>query len=331
MKFVLRKGGGSPMNLFQLNLFVNTIHSGSMKVAADNFYISQSALSQNIKKLESELGCTLIDRTHSPLKPTLYGKIVLDRAERILFLANEIEEEIARRKRIDARTIRVGSFYPTLANSEMVYVANAHPDLNFKVTIDDEPAVLSGLIKGLYDFVFLSKSRSVPGFDSFELTREQLFVSLPNKPPFSDKDSIECNEITHLKVTVPTDLDGVSPWYYEFLDEIGMNWENVQESSSEEYFASMVDPNVIHFRSSLMTAPLTMLSEKRHLPIVEPEIWRSILVMYPTVKTDDLEPILKTLKRGVQAASAISVIPKLLQFSASSNLTIEESAKKNDE
>ena len=66
-----------------------------MKATADSFYISQSALSQNIKKLESELGCTLIDRTHSPLTPTTYGRIVLDRAERMLFLANEIEEELS--------------------------------------------------------------------------------------------------------------------------------------------------------------------------------------------------------------------------------------------
>ncbi|RDB60932.1 hypothetical protein C1878_12870 [Gordonibacter sp. 28C] len=319
------------MNLFQLNLFVNTIHSGSMKVAADNFYISQSALSQNIKKLESELGCTLIDRTHSPLKPTLYGKIVLDRAERILFLANEIEEEIARRKRIDAQTIMVGSFYPTLANSEMVYVANAHPDLNFQVVIDDEPALLSDLIKGAFDFVFLSKPRSIPGFESFELTREQLFVSLPNNSPLSDKESIACDEITDLRVTVPSDLDGVSSWYHEFLDEIDMKQENVNELSSEEYFAAMVNPDVIHFRSSLMTAPLNMLSKKRHLPLVEPEIWRSILVMYPTVKAKKLEPLLKTLKKGAQTASAISIIPKLLQFSASSNLVIKKSVEKSDE
>lgn len=315
------------MNLFQLNLFVNVIHSGSMKAVADSFYITPSALSQNIKKLESELGCTLIDRTHSPLKPTLYGKIVLDRAERMLFLANEIEEEIARRKRLDAKTVNVGSFYPTLANSEMVHVANAHPDLNFQVLIDDESSIVSELMNGRLDIAFLSKERSIPGFDLFELTKEQLFVSIPNDIGIADKRSITCGEICDLKVTIPADLDGVTCWYHEFLDEIGMDKENIVELGSEEYFAAMVDPDVVHFRSSLMTAPLTMLSKKSHLPLVEPEVWRSIIVMYPASMSEKLDPILKTLKCGVRAASAMAVLPKLLQFSSSSNLRIIDGIK----
>lgn len=308
-------------------MFVAIANCGSMRIVSERFFMSQSALSQNIKKLENELGCILLDRSHSPLKPTIYGKIVLDRAERILFLANEIEEEIARRKRTEAQMINVGTFYPTLANSEMVYVANARPELNFQVVIDDEPEILSGLIKGGFDFVFLSKPQSIPGFESFELTREQLYVSLPNNSQSAAEESIRCADLLHLEVTVPIDLDGVSSWYREFLDGINMDPDNIKELKSEEYFAAMVDPDVIHFRSSLMTAPLTMLTKKRHLPLVEPEVWLPIIVMYPIVKAEQLKPIFETLRRGVQSASAISIIPKLLQFSASSNLVIAESPK----
>lgn len=319
------------MNLFQLNLFVNTIHSGSMKATADSFYISQSALSQNIKKLESELGCTLIDRTHSPLTPTTYGRIVLDRAERMLFLANEIEEEIARRKRIDAQTVKVGCFYPQLAYSEMAYVANAHPTLNFQVFIDSELEIIEDLKNGKYDLAFLPQAPSIPGFESFEFTKEQLFVSIPNNHELAKQQAVRCDQLRELKLTVPIELDGVSSWYNTLLDDVGADWNNIEELSSEDYFSAMTDPNAVHFRSSLMTAPLAMLSAKRHLPLIEPEVWRSIMVVYPSAESDNLETLLATLRHESQAASAISIIPKLLQFSTSSNLKITECTHEDEQ
>lgn len=313
------------MNLTQLELFVATVHSGSMKTAAERFYLSQSALSQNIRKLESELGCALLDRTRSPLKPTAYGKIVLDRAERILFLVKEIESEIARKKEADAAVVRVGCFYPILANSEMAHIANAHKTMRFKVFIDDESSIIDALLKGRYDLALLSKTPSIPGFETIELGQEELFLSLPADSISKEADSVSCSQLAGRAIVIPDNLAGVTGWYKEVLETIGAKPENVTELSSEDYFSAMNDPAVTHFRSSLMTTPIAPLPQKRHLPLSDPAIKRTIIALYPLSKAELLAPVIDTMRkdRG-KIVSAISVLPKLLHLSASSNLEVED-------
>ena len=55
----------------------------SSSEAAELLFISQSAVSQNIKKLEHELGLTLFDRTKNSMKLNENGRKVLEYAEEI--------------------------------------------------------------------------------------------------------------------------------------------------------------------------------------------------------------------------------------------------------
>ena len=61
------------MEIHQLEQFKAIAESRTMREAADKLFISQPALSQNLKKLEAELGCTLFDRAHNQLAITPYG------------------------------------------------------------------------------------------------------------------------------------------------------------------------------------------------------------------------------------------------------------------
>lgn len=58
------------MEIHQLEQFKAIAESRTMREAADKLFISQPALSQNLKKLEAELGCTLFDRAHNQLAIT---------------------------------------------------------------------------------------------------------------------------------------------------------------------------------------------------------------------------------------------------------------------
>lgn len=316
---------GDLLSLNQLELFVAIANCGSMRIASERFYMSQSALSQNVKKLENELGCTLLDRSRSPLKPTAYGKIVLDRAERMLFLAQDIKEEIDRKKEQEAATLRIGCFYPMLAYSEMAHVANAHKEINFKATIASEESIADGLIRGNFDLALLPDRRAIPGFAKMELGREELYVSLPLDSPFQDRTTMPCDKLKDLEIVVPRDLEGVTPWYMDILSELNIDGENIVELSSEDYFSAMNDFSVTHFRSSLMTAPLASLSRKKHLPLTDPKVERTIIAMFPVSRSKELEPVIETLKEDQgRIVSSMGVLPKLLQISESTNLKITD-------
>lgn len=79
------------LNLYQLQSFVTVISEGSMTGAADKLYLTQPAISQQIRNLEDELGVELLVRGVRQIKPTLQGEILFDYAKRVLQLAAQAE------------------------------------------------------------------------------------------------------------------------------------------------------------------------------------------------------------------------------------------------
>src|SRR6201994_2542712 len=92
------------MNLRQLRYAVALAEAQSFTKAADNEYVVQSALSQQLRKLEDELGITLFERTTRTVTPTPAGEAllplmreVLAGVEQIKFDAQTISETVAGR------------------------------------------------------------------------------------------------------------------------------------------------------------------------------------------------------------------------------------------
>lgn len=61
------------MNRNQLKYFVAAAESRSFTKAAEQFYISQTAITQQIRLLEEALGCPLFDRSTRPVSRPLRG------------------------------------------------------------------------------------------------------------------------------------------------------------------------------------------------------------------------------------------------------------------
>ena len=62
------------MNFRQLEYVITIYREGTLTKAAEKLFISQPALTQQLQKLEKEIGTQLFDRTTTPLTPTYAGK-----------------------------------------------------------------------------------------------------------------------------------------------------------------------------------------------------------------------------------------------------------------
>ncbi|MCB0366729.1 MAG: LysR family transcriptional regulator [Bdellovibrionaceae bacterium] len=82
------------MNLQQLTTFCTVLSEGSMTAAADKLFLTQPAVSQQIRNLEEELAVDLLVRGVRQVKPTLQGQMLYDYAKRILFLTQQAEVAI---------------------------------------------------------------------------------------------------------------------------------------------------------------------------------------------------------------------------------------------
>ncbi len=82
------------LNLYKLEIFYIASLQGSFSGAAEQLYMTQSAVSQHIQELESSLGVKLFQRGRRGVKLTERGQTLFDYAERLLILAAEAENRV---------------------------------------------------------------------------------------------------------------------------------------------------------------------------------------------------------------------------------------------
>ena len=82
------------MHMDSLNYFFQVANSKSISTVAKNAHISQSALSQQISKLENKLNVQLFNRTNKGVSLTSEGEILFKYAESILNSYNKMQEEL---------------------------------------------------------------------------------------------------------------------------------------------------------------------------------------------------------------------------------------------
>lgn len=108
------------MTLTQLEYFLQIIEYGSISRAAKALYLSQPALSQQVKVLEDELGTKLFNRIGNKLVLTETGKILQKTAIKTLGCLNSGKEQISHFKNGFSGTLSVG----ISRNSSIEYLPN---------------------------------------------------------------------------------------------------------------------------------------------------------------------------------------------------------------
>jgi len=98
------------MTLQQLTYFIAAVEHGSFSAAAEAMYISQPSLSDQIKRLENELGVALFVRTNRRLVLTEAAQVLLPQAQRTLAAAREAADSVRGVRTLTGGTAVFGTF-----------------------------------------------------------------------------------------------------------------------------------------------------------------------------------------------------------------------------
>ena len=82
------------LDLEQLRTFVAVVEAGSLTAAAPQVFLSQSAVSEQMRKLEERVGQSLLTRGKAGVAPTVAGTRLLAHAQRLLALSEEALREL---------------------------------------------------------------------------------------------------------------------------------------------------------------------------------------------------------------------------------------------
>jgi len=189
------------MNLRDLEYLVALADARSFRQAAARCDVSQPTLSTQIKKLESELGVALFDRTVAPLALTPVGERVVVRARAVLGQIGEIRAEAALETDAEGGVLRLGAF-PTLGPYLLPHVVarvrERFPSLRLMLTEEKSSDLLTQLESGRLDAALLALPIVAPGLHVEPLFREELLLAVPTTHPLAHGAA----------PLVPADLDG---------------------------------------------------------------------------------------------------------------------------
>src|SRR5919202_7107541 len=98
------------MTLQQLIYFLAAVEHGSFSAAADALHMAQPSLSEQIRRLEAELGVPLFARVGRGLTLTEAGRLLLPHAERTLADAQAAAESVREVRDLSGGTVAFGTF-----------------------------------------------------------------------------------------------------------------------------------------------------------------------------------------------------------------------------
>lgn len=147
------------MEIHQLTYFVAVAETGNFSRAAERCNVAQPSISQQIMKLEQELGLPLFDRLSRGVVLTDAGRLLLPRAHTILAEAQEIKHVLSQEVEDGYGTLAVG-FIPTISPFVLPGVikrfGEQFPHATLVVHEDLTETLIEGLIDGKLDIGIIS-------------------------------------------------------------------------------------------------------------------------------------------------------------------------------
>ena len=113
------------MNLQQIEYFLESVRGGSFSAAAESLHLAQPSVSEQVRRLEAELGVALFQRVGRGLVLTEAGKTLRPHAEAVLASVLEARDAVvararARRRDRELRHFRDGRPDPRLGSDRRV-------------------------------------------------------------------------------------------------------------------------------------------------------------------------------------------------------------------
>jgi DNA-binding transcriptional LysR family regulator len=173
------------MELRQLQYFVAVVRHGQFTRAAEELWITQPALSQQVRRLEAELGVALLRRTSRGVLPTEAGEALLARAETVLAEVAAARADMDRHAGATRGRVRVAA---TAADAPRLPAAlatfhQAHPGLQVAMRHASAAEVAALVRSGAVDVAVAAIDGDPPGVDVIALADERMCaIVAPDDP-----------------------------------------------------------------------------------------------------------------------------------------------------
>ena len=281
------------MNINQLKYFIAVAEHRSFSKAAEQYFLTQTAMTQQVQKLEDTMGVQLIDRKTRPITVTPMGNVFLKEAREIV---NRMDAAVRRTREASTGvtgTLRIGYTKGYEHSDLTVKLRQFHHDFpNVLITCHrcDTDVLAANLIGGEFDVIFTLDSTNIRNDEAVEYRLQEkvrLVVALYGSHPLA-------------KSTGLTRAD--------LRNEVNlfMSPSSTGDSIGDEYFIKLYQnagyyPNIL-LRSDDVESILMMVSAEEGISILPISCIRRLsdvdnLVFVPLLGEHETEEILTVWRK----------------------------------
>lgn len=181
-------GGGEerrfPLELRQLRYFLTVAEELHFGRAAERLHIVQSAVSQQIRRLERELGCDLFDRSARRVRLSPGGLVLLAHAREMLLIEEKARAAVAA-VGTDGTVLRLGTSSGMGHRLDLLLDALARDAAGVRTELVSLPvqARVQAVCTGRLDAAFVRAALPVQGLTTVPVWRDEVLVALPAAHP----------------------------------------------------------------------------------------------------------------------------------------------------
>jgi len=187
------------MQIESLKVFCDVVESQSFSKAAVLNFISQSAVSQQIRSLEEKYDQKLIERGKRNLTPTQAGQFLYETAKEVLARLEALEQRVQKISRSVSGTVRVATIYSVGLHELHPYLSDfmrRFPAVHVRVEYDRSNRIYDAVASNAIDIGIVAYPARRSGVDILPFKSDELVLVCPPGHPLGGFQRIDIRKLT---------------------------------------------------------------------------------------------------------------------------------------
>ncbi len=231
------------LNLNQLRVFYEAARSGSFTSAAGKLFITQPAVTAQIKIFEDQCNLKLFKRKGRRLYPTDEGATLYEYAKKIFEYEREIEDVIEEMRKLKRGILRLGTskayaryFMPFLISS----FREAYPHI--KVYLDEGSSfdIIRSLVDLKNEVAVIAKVEDDPNVTFLPFKRDRLVLILAPDHRMAHRKAVTVEELSDEQIIMKEVGSGTRKLVNKLFSERGLSPNALMETSNTEFIKQLV-------------------------------------------------------------------------------------------
>lgn len=243
------------MDFRHLRSFVFIAETKSFSIAASRCCLTQSAVSQHVRMLESELGCKLLIRTSHDIMLTESGQALLPHAKDILKQAEDCKEHIKALNNCMSGELRigVGSFIAPYIRMAALIFMERYPNVRINADFTKAHILNQSLRAHMLDIAFtMNMAYSYEGIDSCPCIPFRVYAIMRDTHPLAALQKVSYEDLLKYPIIMPDVGERVFETCQQYIQR-DLNKLNIKcvISDPDEALASVEETKYVTFMPKL--------------------------------------------------------------------------------